>query len=54
MQGVIESVLLNDTWEWDGTNWEQKAPAAAPSARMRHGLAYDSAGQRIVLFGGQN
>lgn len=43
---------LSDTWEWDGTNWEQKAPAAAPSARQRHALAYDSARQRVVLFGG--
>ncbi|MBI3891014.1 MAG: PKD domain-containing protein [Candidatus Wallbacteria bacterium] len=50
--------LLNDTWEWDGTSWTQKqadtiSPAAnQPSQRGAHALAYDTARQRVVLFGG--
>ncbi|NMO16789.1 hypothetical protein HPC49_09085 [Pyxidicoccus fallax] len=52
MKSVSEYVVLNDTWEWDGTNWVQEAPAAAPGVRLSHALAYDSARQRIVLFGG--
>jgi len=43
---------LSDTWEWDGTNWTQLAPATAPPARENHALAYDLARGRTVLFGG--
>ncbi|RKH14236.1 hypothetical protein D7V77_39905 [Corallococcus sp. CA041A] len=49
---VQQGQPLNDTWEWDGTNWEQKSPAIAPRSRAYHALAYDSARQRVVLFGG--
>lgn len=42
---------LADTWAWDGTGWTQVA-SAGPSARSDHGMAYDSARQRVVLFGG--
>jgi hypothetical protein len=42
---------LGDTWEWDGVYWVQVADTG-PSPRCLHGLAYDPAGQRILLFGG--
>lgn len=44
----------NDTWEYNGvTNtWTQRTTSLQPTARFRHGLAYDSARQRTVLFGG--
>jgi hypothetical protein len=38
--------------EWDGTNWQQKSPAASPGARSLHSLAYDAQRRRTVLFGG--
>ena len=44
---------LGDTWEWDGTNWEEVTPATSPQARVSHGLAYDSTRERVVLFGGE-
>ena len=44
--------LLNDTWVWDGTNWIQKAPAAAPSVRRGHVMVFDELRQQVVLFGG--
>ncbi|MBI5764465.1 MAG: immunoglobulin domain-containing protein [Planctomycetes bacterium] len=40
------------TWEWDGTNWSQKSPVPAPSARFGHAMAYDSTRNVTVLFGG--
>jgi hypothetical protein len=40
------------TWEWDGSNWSQKTPPVAPSARYGHAMAYDAERQRVVLFGG--
>ena len=43
---------MNDTWEWDGERWVKRSPALSPPARSGHGLAYDSARNRIVLFGG--
>jgi hypothetical protein len=24
---------VSDTWEWDGSNWTRRSPAASPSAR---------------------
>src|SRR6185369_6793908 len=43
-----------DTWEWDGNNWQQAAPANTPPIRQRHGLTYDSVHGFVVLFGGSN
>src|SRR5262249_14172263 len=42
---------LADTWEWDGTDWTQRATASSPPARYGHVLAFDSARGRTVLFG---
>ena len=43
--------FLDETWEWDGTNWQQRTPASRPSPRATS-LAYDAARGRVVLFGG--
>lgn len=45
--------LFGDTWEWDGNNWSEQAPTVAPAPRAAHGLAYDAAHGRVVLFGGK-
>ena len=45
---------LGDTWEWNGTNWTQLAPATSPTGRVSHAMAYDAARQRVVLLGGSN
>lgn len=42
--------MLDDTWAWDGTNWQQYPPAAAPPARTDFALGSD--GRHVVLFGG--
>ena len=44
--------VLADTWEWDGINWVERAPATSPPARIDHAMAYDSARGRVVLLGG--
>ncbi len=44
------NAFLNETWEWNGTEWSVKSPAARPSARAYHSIAADPNG--IVLFGG--
>ena len=45
---------LNDTWEWNGTNWTKQttAPASTPSTRYLHAMAYDSARGVTTLFAG--
>jgi hypothetical protein len=47
------SGFLNDTWEWDGTDWTQRFPLISPSARDGHALAYVP-GAHVLLFGGHN
>ena len=50
--GGSSPVLLNDTWVWDGSNWEQKSPQTSPPVRYFHAMAYDAAHGQVVLFGG--
>jgi hypothetical protein len=42
----------DDTWEWDGADWVQRAPESAPSPRGYHSTAYDVGNGQTVLFGG--
>lgn len=42
--------LRNDTWEWNGVQWNLIVTPTAPPPRLVGGMAFD--GQRIVLFGG--
>ncbi len=42
----------NDTWEYDGTNWQEIKPPLSPSARSEHLMAYDSVRKLTVLYGG--
>ena len=50
--GVSNNTLLNDTWEWDGTNWTQATTTDAPSPRVNSMMAYDDATGLLMLFGG--
>jgi hypothetical protein len=45
--------LLADTWEWDGTSWNERIPTSSPAARTDHAMAYDPRRQRVVVFGGR-
>ncbi|MBK8097120.1 MAG: hypothetical protein IPK26_08435 [Planctomycetes bacterium] len=44
--------MVADTWEWNGSVWQQRLPAHAPSARLYHAMVHDAARGRIVLAGG--
>jgi hypothetical protein len=41
-----------DTWVWDGTTWTQLFPAVSPLPVFNAAMTYDSARQRVILFGG--
>jgi hypothetical protein len=43
---------FGDTWEWDGSRWEQRATPSAPSPRNGAAAAFDEHRKRVVLFGG--
>jgi hypothetical protein len=42
----------NDTWIWQGGQWQQAAPAHVPPGRFRHALAYDPVRHVVVMGGG--
>src|SRR5262249_5072743 len=50
-------VGLSDLWTWDGTDWSNPVPEGTPNVpvdRVGEVLAYDSARDKIVLYGGKN
>lgn len=46
------AIRVNDTWTWDGENWEQLHPTVTPPARSGGGMAYDPISDRIIMYGG--
>ncbi|MCR9247397.1 MAG: hypothetical protein NXI31_20395 [bacterium] len=48
----IGSTVFQDTWEYDGTNWVQRQPVTIPDERDSHGMVYDLARGRTIMFGG--
>ena len=42
------------TWEWDGEQWGQITPSAAPPPLADVALTYDSRGRRVASFGGRS
>jgi cysteine-rich repeat protein len=46
--------VFGDTWSWDGATWVRLEPAAVPSSRFGHGLAWDPTRARLQLYGGSN
>jgi hypothetical protein len=44
--------VLGETWTFDGKAWTHHHPSISPLGRQGAAMAYDSARQRTVLFGG--
>jgi hypothetical protein len=42
---------LGDTWEYDGSNWTQLAPAGNPRAMSGHAMVYDLAHRQVLRYG---
>lgn len=42
----------NDTWAWDGSNWQQILLKNQPAIRDNAAMAYDPVHHNVLLFGG--
>jgi hypothetical protein len=48
-----QSERLGDTWEWNGSRWEQQTAALGIGTLDHHYMAFDEARGRTVVYGGQ-
>jgi len=48
------STYHNTTWEWNGSQWTQATPSAAPCRRAFFGMAWDARRACAVVFGGSD
>jgi hypothetical protein len=46
------SQVFNETWEWHGTTWSQRATTLSPPGRRFQAFAFDKARGATVMFGG--
>jgi hypothetical protein len=44
---------FQDTWTWDGTQWQLQHPAHMPNPRMRAGMVFDERHEVTMMFGGE-
>src|SRR5947207_2280480 len=51
--GTKQAYELGDTWEWTGSRWIEVFPTHSPSARGSLSMVFDSARNRVVIFGGR-
>lgn len=51
--GAGQAKLFQDTWTWNGGQWEEQRPAHSPNPRMRAGIAFDEVRGVVVMFGGE-
>jgi cysteine-rich repeat protein len=45
--------VFDETWLWDGHDWQQARPATTPAAREGAMMAFDGKRGRIIMFGGR-
>lgn len=48
------TTTTNDTWEWDGNDWQQMSPTNYPSARAFYSMAFDERRGVTVMYGAQS
>lgn len=46
--------VSDETWLWNGTSWSRGLNTKSPAGRSKASMAYDTAGKRIILFGGRD
>jgi hypothetical protein len=48
-----KGLIFGDTWQWDGSCWHLTSTPAAPSPRAQAAIAFNSALNVLVLYGGR-
>lgn len=51
---VATEEMANDTWAWNGSDWVQLSPRAAPIGRWGAAMTYDPRSKDLILYGGNN
>ncbi len=51
-EAYVSGNHVNDTWEFNGTDWHLVPTVHAPSPRRSHAMAFDERRNVVVLFGG--
>ena len=49
LYGGYDGSHSDDTWEWDGSTWEQRSPSTKPPVLYNHSMAYDSSQSRSTF-----
>jgi len=52
--GTKQAYDLGDTWEWTGFRWIQRVLVHNPPSRAAETMVFDSARNRVVIFGGRH
>jgi hypothetical protein len=47
-----QNVDTNDTWSWNGADWQRKSPVVLPEARESANMAFDTARGIVIMQGG--
>ncbi len=50
--GTDANVYLDDTWEFDGSQWSKQVPLRSPSPRAQHVMTFDPVRGVTLLYGG--
>lgn len=53
-QATAGAHASDETWLWSGGRWVQRFPETKPPARLAHAMVFDSARNRVVMFGGRD
>ena len=54
--GAVANTPTNETWEWDGAQWEQRCldtTCTPPPPRADHTMAWDPSRNAVVIFAGR-
>jgi hypothetical protein len=50
--GYDDAGYRDDTWTWDGLEWNEAPQATPPAERASAGMAYDRPSRTLVMYGG--
>ena len=46
--------IVNETWEFDGAQWNKIISPVNPGGRAHHSMVYDPHRKKVLLYGGEN